>query len=83
MLTKFYFLALDGNGDISKWGLCLPECPMEEVEPVCLDDPQPPKFGDNSTSYNFTSDFVFGLGIPTAEVSPCWKISRVGGRSRF
>ena len=55
-----------------EWGLCLPDCPSQEVEIVCQDPPPLPALADpagNPKSVNYT---VYGL-LPdrdTSKVTP-------------
>ena len=47
----------EDNETIIEWGRCLPECPAEEVRPVCQELPQFPALGDGiDRSVNYTTN---------------------------
>ena len=56
------------DGKVEEWDECLPDCPQEEVESVCIQEPEFPAFGDGITSMNYTTPYVKGSGIPLQEV---------------
>ena len=53
-----------------EWGDCLPDCPTQITNPVCLMDPIPPAIQDGyQGSRNYTTEFNFGVGEITKGVS--------------
>ena len=65
---------MDTDGiTILEWGNCMPDCPRDDVEPVCLEEPMRPAFGDNVLSVNYTTDYEFGMTKPTAEVAEAFE----------
>ena len=66
---KIYILELDANQEVVEWGDCLPDCPTQITNPVCLMDPVPPALQDGyQGSKNYTTDFDFGVGTVTKGV---------------
>ncbi len=62
---------LNPDRTVAEWGDCLPDCPSENVNSVCLDDPEMPVLSDGyGGSKNYTFDFQFGIDKVTDEVSP-------------
>ena len=60
--------AIDADGNPTEWGLCMPDCPSQEIEIVCQDPPPPPALADisaNPKSVNYT---VYGI-IPDRDIS--------------
>ena len=52
---------LSETKEVLEWGDCLPDCPMEQVNSACLNDPEYPKLSDGTDlSVNFTTDFTSG-----------------------
>ena len=53
-----------------EWGDCLPDCPTQDTNPVCLMDPKAPALQDSlyPGSKNYSTDFTFGTGIVTKGV---------------
>ena len=53
-----------------EWGDCLPDCPTQDTNPVCLMDPKAPALQDPLVpgSKNYSTDFTFGSGIVTQGV---------------
>ena len=43
---SIYSVLGDDNETIIEWGRCLPECPAEEVRPVCQELSEFPALGD-------------------------------------
>ena len=69
-ITLLFSTVLTGSGDILEWGECLPDCPQEDVAAVCITEPEFPKFSDGSIgTANATSNYKFGSGLPTRDVS--------------
>ena len=61
----------DSTNDLQvvEWGDCLPDCPTQEINPVCMMDPIGPVLKmDDPHSKNYTTDFVFGIGDITKGV---------------
>ena len=57
------------NDEVEEWGDCLPDCPTQITNPVCLMDPVPPALQDGyQGSKNYTTDFDFGVGTVTKGV---------------
>ena len=59
---------IDPDGNPTEWGLCMPDCPSQEIEIVCQDPPPPPALADisaNPKSVNYT---VYGI-IPDRDIS--------------
>ncbi len=60
---------LNDDRTVAEWGDCLSDCPSENVNSVCLEDPEMPDLSVGSgKSVNFTTDFPFGIGKVTDEV---------------
>ena len=53
---------LDEAKNVLEWGDCLEDCPMEQVNSACLNDPKFPQLSDGTDlSVNFTTDFTRGI----------------------
>ena len=60
---------LTSSGEVEEWGNCLPDCPTQDTNPVCLMDPAFPALEDGfQKSRNYTTDFVIGSGQITRGV---------------
>ncbi len=60
---------VNADKTVAEWGDCLSDCPSENVNSVCLDDPETPAMSDGSgKSVNYTTDFPFGIGMVSDEV---------------
>ena len=58
---------------IIEWGECLPDCPQEAVDKVCIMEPVFPEFSDGTPgTANFTSNYRLGSGLPTLDVCSIW-----------
>ena len=68
------FIELTNDLKVVEWGDCLPDCPTQDINPVCLMDPTPPAMEDGyQGSKNYTTDYVFGIGTVTKGViSQVW-----------
>ncbi len=68
--------ALKADGDILTWGLCLPSCPQEVAEIVCLDEPPFPDFVyavHEAEGYrNFTSNYEYKSQDIMGEMDVSW-----------
>ena len=64
------FSELTDDLQVVEWGDCLPDCPTQEINPVCLMDPQMPALEneDYPRSKNYSTDFIFGVGTVTKGV---------------
>ena len=63
------FVAIEADGSISSWGDCLPDCPLEEPEVACMEDPIFPPYSEEGTNQaNFTTTFVPNTNQIVAEV---------------
>ena len=63
------FIELTSQLEVIEWGHCLPDCPSQEINPVCLMDPTPPALEDDDhDSKNYTSDYTLGIGTVTKGV---------------
>ena len=60
---------MDPTGAILDWGECLPDCPSEEAEIVCQDEPRFPAFVTDTKSIlrNATTDYEPGSGLTVME----------------
>ena len=67
-------IELTNDLKVVEWGDCLPDCPTQDINPVCLMDPTPPALEDGyQGSKNYTTDYVFGIGTVTKGViSQVW-----------
>jgi len=67
---SFTHVAFETDGvTISEWGECLPNCPQEVTNIVCLDEPEFPAYAANGEIYvNYSSNFVQGSGDITFEL---------------
>ena len=62
-------IELTADREVEEWGDCLPDCPTQITNPVCLMDPVPPALQDGyQGSKNYTTDFDFGVGTVTKGV---------------
>ena len=63
-------IELTDDMEVEEWGDCLPDCPTQETNPVCLMDPVAPALQDSlyHGSKNYSTDFVFGIGTVTKGV---------------
>lgn len=54
---------------VVEWGDCMPDCPTQDINPVCLTDPIAPSLKDEAKgTSNYTTDFLFGVGVVTKGV---------------
>ena len=65
-----YTPEIDPNGDIQSWGYCLPSCPTETPDPVCLDEPEFPALASNdgSRTVNYTTTYQRGMATVLYDV---------------
>ena len=69
-MQPFCISELDANDEVVEWGDCLPDCPTQITNPVCLMDPIPPAIQDGyQGSRNYTTEFNFGVGEITKGVN--------------
>ena len=73
-ICKYVFVDLEADGTITKWGLCVEDCPAEEPMPSCLNPPPIPSFGifetedDNvSGRFNYKSSWFLLNYLPGNE----------------
>ena len=67
----------DDNETILEWGRCLPECPAEEVRPVCQMLPEFPALGDGvDRSVNYTTN-IEGWTMRTKHITHGVRISNL------
>ena len=63
MLVSVYYLTSELTDDLQvvEWGDCLPDCPTQEINPVCMNDPIAPalKTTEYPESKNYTTEFIF------------------------
>lgn len=60
---------LDEQGFVLEWGDCLPDCPSEPPNTVCLEEPEFPLFADGTDhAVNYTSNYTRGSEEITIEV---------------
>ena len=70
MKNGSYHLELSVDDEVEEWGDCLPDCPTQITNPVCLMDPEPPALQDGyQGSKNYSTDFNFGTGEITKGVN--------------
>ena len=61
-MVPFLILELSSDDQVLEWGDCLPDCPTQETNPVCLMDPVAPALQDEyQGSKNYSTDFVLAL----------------------
>ena len=87
--TKQIISELDADGEILEWDECLDDCPREEPEVICVDDPPYPILVNwTGLEVNFTTDFdpedfnlFFEVKIagPTIREPRCVGLLRVDG----
>ena len=70
MLIQFNNIELTADREVEEWGDCLPDCPTQDTNPVCLMEPVAPALQDSlyPGSKNYSTDFIFGAGIVTKGV---------------
>ena len=61
---------MSADDEVEEWGDCLPDCPTQITNPVCLMDPEPPALQDGyQGSKNYSTEFNFGTGEITKGVN--------------
>lgn len=60
---------LDDSLFVLEWGDCLPDCPSEPPNTVCLDEPEFPLMADGTDrAVNYTANYTRGSGVVTDEL---------------
>ena len=60
---------LSENLEVIEWGDCLDDCPTEQIQKVCIEEPNFPIMADGSDrAVNYTANYTKGSGLVTDEV---------------